>query len=73
MKGWKPEDIIVGMFALTIMYAIIMTGLTPLFIDMEKEGSSPEKAKIIAGLLSSIVSVVSMYVGAKLRNKDDED
>ena len=69
MKQWRPVDYIVGVLVLCICYAIIMMGIAP-FFDVNL--STEPKAKLTAALLSSIISVISMYIGATINKKDDE-
>jgi hypothetical protein len=32
--------------------------------------NTPEESKIVGGLVASMIAIVSIYVGAKLRDKD---
>ena len=63
MKSWKAVDWIVFLFALTICVSLGMAVLSPL---IREEEMSETKGKIVGGLFTSIISIVSMYVGGYL-------
>ena len=63
VKDWKPVDMIVAGLAIGVMVVLIL----PL-INMFIHGSelSDTKTKMIIGLVSSIASIISLYVGSKI-------
>jgi putative flippase GtrA len=70
MKDWKPTDYIVsflafviGVFALFSVMGVLFTGI-PL---------TDSKAKLVASIVTSIISIVSMYIGSKLHDKKEKE
>ena len=63
---WEPVDFIICMLVVVICFTVIGSIALPLFRGTEL----PEtKAKMVAGIVVSVVSIVSMYVGAKIQQK----
>ena len=72
MKKWKPVDIVVLILVITIslvMLAIIVKTLL-------KGDLSEDKSKMFAGLVGSVIAIISIYVGSMVsrnnKNKRDE-
>jgi hypothetical protein len=59
----KPVDYIV--ICLTLVIGIVIC--IPL---MKSTGYDGERAKLIGGLIASSIAIISMYVGARLSDKD---
>jgi hypothetical protein len=69
MKNWSPSDIIIVILASTISIVLLT-----IFIELAftVEPVSDNVAKILGGLIGSIISIISMYIGAKIqKNKDN--
>ncbi len=67
---WKPEDYIVAALAVLIisgmfvrLYGVVFQGL-PI---------SSEDARITENILSGIMAIISMYIGAKIQKHRDKD
>ena len=65
---WRPVDWIVAMLTLTICTVVVMACASPL-IRGEELGETQVKA--LASVITASVSIVSMYVGAKLQKHAD--
>ena len=63
MKEWHPVDIIVAGLAIGVMVVLILP-LINIFLGGEE--LSDTKTKILIGLVSSIASIISLYVGSKI-------
>jgi len=63
VKDWKPVDTIVAGLAIGVMVVLILP-LINIFIKGNE--LSDAKTKILIGLVSSIVSIISLYVGSKI-------
>jgi hypothetical protein len=63
----KPVDKIVFLVAATISAMFVVIMITPLVTDRPL---SSDKAQIVGNLISSLIAILSLYVGAKLSKKD---
>lgn len=66
--SWRPADFVVAALTLTVCFIMGMTSLMPL---LEFVPVDPEKQKLLAGVIGSMLSIVSLYVGAKIQEKVD--
>ena len=72
--NWKPADYIILIITLTIAFMMIFIVFLPLqeVVTMMK----PETVKLIFVVITSLIAIVSMYIGARLQNgrekKDNE-
>ena len=64
----KSVDIIV--LILTICVCMVVIG-PAINTAITGESISADKAKIMSGLIVSIIAIISIYVGAKLRGGDE--
>ena len=67
---WKPEDYIIAALALCII--IGMLTLLSAVIFMGKQ-LNPDQQRIMENMLSAIMTLVGMYVGAKIQKHRDKD
>ena len=71
MRNWKPVDVIVGILVVTVSGAVLATILARAagadFVE------PVENAKLLIGVVTTMLSVVSMYVGAKIQGHRDEE
>ena len=65
----KPVDAVVAVLAVAIGLTVV---LPLLGIMIHGISFDEDRAKVIAGLLSSMIAIVSVYVGSRLKGKDDE-
>ena len=70
MRGWKPVDIIVVMLSAVIA---IVVASSVLAVVLNGKAIAPEKAKMLNALISSIVSIITLYVGAMIQRHKDKD
>ena len=65
----KPVDYVV--FALVVVIGSVITSPILLFL---MTGSRPDMdtKKLMASVVTSLVAIVSIYVGSRLKHKDDE-
>jgi len=61
---WNPVDVIVAGLALLLAVIMLMTGISPL---VRGESLAGEKAKMLSSALNSLISVITLYIGAKLQ------
>ena len=69
MKNWKPSDIIMLILVSTVAFAITSIFIEAAFTDVPM---SDHSAKLVAGLIGSIISIISMYIGAKIQQNKDK-
>ena len=67
---WQPVDIIVALLAMTVCVTVGSIAVVP-FLDAHNT-LSEGKAKMFVGIVSSLVSVISMYIGARIQRRKDE-
>ena len=63
---FKPEDLVVLILATTIGLFVLAISFRSLFQDAEMTES---RVKILNTLLTSFVSIISMYIGFKMGKK----
>jgi hypothetical protein len=64
----KPVDYVV----MTMVCIVGFVVCVPLINSVATGDKNPESAELIAGLVASLIAIVSIYVGAKLRDKHDD-
>lgn len=72
--GWKPEDYIVAMLAgfITLFMMSVLVGIV-----IEHVPQSDQRTEAIAQVLTTVLTIISIYVGGKInhsmhdKNKDD--
>jgi len=68
---WTPTDIIIVLMTLTVCFIIGMAALMPLLDFKEIDH---DKQKLLAGVVGSMLSIVSMYIGGMIqRNRNGTD
>lgn len=68
MKKWQPVDILAGVLILSIFYEVVMMSIMHFFVPDSPVGD----LKIKAQFMGSLISIIALYFGARLNNKDDE-
>jgi hypothetical protein len=66
----KPVDVIVLCLAVFIGLAICLPLMSILLWDQPYDG---DRAKLLGGLIASSIAIVSIYVGARLNDREDKD
>ena len=69
-RKWKPVDTLVGLIVVVLGVGLIMAAATPYFLGVP---ISDKRSEIIGAVVTAMVSIVSMYVGARIRNDGDDD
>jgi len=69
MKKFKPVDYIIASLVGLLATILLITGVAPLIKGVALGG---EKAKLLSGAVSSLISVITLYVGAKLQESRDK-
>jgi len=64
MKDWEPVDYIVAGLAVTIILTLTLPLISTILFGIP---ITDAKAKIIAGITASIIAIISLYVGNKLK------
>jgi len=67
-SDWKPVDWIACCF--TVVLGVILV-LGSISVIVQGEQADEQKLKIMAGIISSVISIVSMYVGASIQKRRD--
>jgi hypothetical protein len=63
----KPVDIVVLILVICVGFVVTMPLFNFVFTGTH---NSAESSKLIGGLVASMIAIVSIYVGAKLKDKD---
>jgi hypothetical protein len=66
-SDWKPVDWIACCFTV-VLGVILVIGTVSILVN---GNDNDEKIKVMAGIISSVVSIVSMYVGASIQKRRD--
>jgi len=69
MTNWKPVDWVIVLLTLTIVSFIVMIE----YMLLVKDPVSEHGSKLITGLITSITSMISMFIGAKIQERRDKD
>jgi hypothetical protein len=64
----KPVDWVVLMISSLIALVILLPMIHIMVNDLEP---NMERGKMMTGLITSLIAILSIYVGAKLRGGDD--
>lgn len=67
MKDWQPVDVIILILVILISIILLLAITTPM---LNLHGMKDNTSKLLAGVLGSIISVISMYIGAKIKNNN---
>ncbi len=74
MRNWKPVDFIIAMFAISVAIILLVIILNVLYSGIALSDDAGDRITVI---VSSILSIVSLYVGAKINenrnNKNKRD
>ena len=62
--NWKPVDVIVLILAVMVGISLFATVIIPVMLG---EPISDTRAKILSSIAGSVVAVISVYVGARIR------
>ena len=68
-KNWKPVDYIVGMMAVCISSVVIVMPVTVMVLKVDENEA---RVKLFATVLSSVIAIITLYVGAQLQRGVDE-
>lgn len=66
---WRPMDIIILLLTLTLCVVVGFTVVIPLMFQAD---ISETKSKMISATVGSMVSIVSLYIGAKIQEHKDK-
>jgi divalent metal cation (Fe/Co/Zn/Cd) transporter len=64
LNNWKAVDYIIAFLAIIIGMFIILSVLGPLFTH---QPMTDNKAKLIASIVTSVISIISVYVGSQIQ------
>ena len=68
MEKWGPVDFIALMLGLAIFIVISGVMYKTIFI----QSISAESNKLLTGIVMSVISIISLYIGAKLQKGKDK-
>lgn len=66
--SWKPVDWVVILLASALTLIVLANGVARYFTGEE---FNPERAKALNEVLKQVMVIVAMYIGLKLRDKND--
>ena len=66
---WEPVDYMVFIITSVLSISLILTVIKPLFTQ---NLMNPTSVELLAGVVSSLIAIVSMYVGAKINRKNTD-
>jgi len=66
---WKPVDIVALIIAITICCCLLVAILMPVITG---EPSTEKRSELLTNVFLSFVSIVSMYIGAKVTSNRKE-
>lgn len=69
MKRWEPVDILVGLLVFALAFSLIVWEILPIITG---EKATDIQSKTAAGLISSLISIVSVYIGTKVRDNNGD-
>lgn len=67
MEKWETIDIIVLIITIVVALILLIAMVKPLITGEEL---STDSYKLIAGLMGSLIAIVSMYVGSKIQKNN---
>ena len=63
---WKPYDIIILILTITLSVILISIFIELALTDIAMTDTN---AKIVGGILGSVISIISMYIGAQIQKR----
>lgn len=69
LRSWEPVDIFIGIFTITVSIGLLFIIIVSRVIELK---DSIEYMEAMAALVATMLSIVSMYVGAKLQKKGED-
>lgn len=66
---WEPVDRIILIIVIAIFITVISADLAPYFTH--KYELNNEKFEIVSNTILSLITIVSLYVGSKIRKKGE--
>ena len=70
MKHWKPIDIIVAILAISVVSVLVVAVYDS---KINNDQLTDAGTKRITAIMTSVLSIVSMYVGAKIQERKDSN
>ena len=68
--NWRPVDYIALIFSGVIGFGLIAIVIASAFLGLE---ITDHRARVVEIVLSAVLSIISMYVGAQIQKKRDQD
>jgi len=70
IKNWKPVDYIIAFIAIVVGLFIILSLIGQVVFN---QPMSEMKARLISSIVTSLVSVLSLYVGNRLKGGENNN
>lgn len=67
---WTPVDYAILLLTLMVSVTFMITAILPIILQ---EPISDARSKVLGGIATSVVSVISVYVGAKIQKHREKD
>jgi hypothetical protein len=71
-SDWKPVDWIACCFTVVLGVILVIGSISVIVRGDGANAGDEQKMKIMAGIISSVISIVSMYVGASIQKRRDQ-
>ncbi len=69
MKDWNAVDWIVALLTGSVVFFLCTVIFT---VAIEGRVLSDKRAALLAQIVTSLITIISIYVGGKIRHKDDQ-
>jgi len=66
MKNWRPVDFMVAAITVAVCFTVVGSAAMPL---LDFRSIDVAKSKLLSGVVGSMVSIISLYVGASIQEK----
>ncbi len=67
---WRPVDYIALIFSAVISFGMVAIVVASAFMGLE---ITDHRARLVEIVISAVLSIISMYVGAQIQKKKDQD
>ncbi len=67
---WRPVDYIALIFSAVISFGLVAIVVASAFMGLE---ITDHRARLVEIVISAVLSIISMYVGAQIQKKRDQD
>ena len=69
MKDWSPVAVIIMWLSIVVGLILLAGAIAPMVYKAPMTG---EKAKMLEDLVKSVITIISVFVGAKMQQQKDD-